>query len=103
MGKAFEISVWKPRTGQRGDFIKSMKEITAIFKDNGVSEIVMMSGHAGKDVGNIVVRQTFKSLTDNGIVNDAIGDSSAMKAWIEKNKDMDSAVMVSHDLYSEES
>jgi len=25
-----------------------------------------------------------------------------MKAWMEKNKDMDSAVMISHDLYSEE-
>jgi hypothetical protein len=25
-----------------------------------------------------------------------------MKAWMEKNKDMDSATMISHDLYSEE-
>jgi hypothetical protein len=60
-----------------------------------------MDGHAGKDVGNIVIIQTFKSLTDNGIVNDAIGDSSAMKAWREKYKDLSSAAMVSHDLYSE--
>jgi len=49
-----------------------------------------------------VIIQTFKSLTDNGIVNDAIGESAAMKAWMEKNKDMDSATMISHDLYSEE-
>jgi hypothetical protein len=103
MAKAYEISVWKPHKGKTGAFIKSMSEVAAIFKENGVSEIVMMSGHAGKDVGNIVVLQTFKSLTDNGIVNDAIGDSAAMKAWIEKNKDNDFADMVSHDLYAEES
>ena len=52
--------------------------------------------------GAFVIIQTFKSLTDNGIVNDAIGESAAMKAWMEKNKDMDSATMISHDLYSEE-
>ena len=102
MGKAYEITVWKPHTGKRGEFIKSMKEVAAIFKENGVSEIVMMGGHAGKDVGHVVVLQTFKNLTDNGIVNDAIADSPAMKAWFEKNKDMDSAVMISHDLYTEE-
>jgi hypothetical protein len=102
MARAYEISVWKPQTGRRAEFLKSMGEIADIFKANGVSEILTLSGHAGKDVGNIVVIQTFKSLTDNGIVNDAIGESPAMKAWMEKNKAMDSATMISHDLYTEE-
>jgi hypothetical protein len=102
MARAFEITVWKPQVGKRSQFLKSWAEITTIFKDNGVSDILVLSGHAGKDVGNIVIIQTFKSLTDNGIVNDAIGESAAMKAWMEKNKDMDSATMISHDLYSEE-
>jgi predicted acetyltransferase len=101
MAKAYEISIWKPRPGKRAEFMKSWGEIAKIFKDCGVSEIVVMDGHAGKDVGNIVIIQTFKSLTDNGAVNDAIGESAAMKAWREKYKDIDSAAMVSHDLYSE--
>ena len=101
MARAFEISIWKPHAGKRADFLKSWNEVAKIFKDNGVSEIVVMEGHAGKDVGNIVIIQTFKSLTDNGAVNDAIGASPAMKAWAEKNKNLDGATMVSHDLYSE--
>ncbi|CAN2227699.1 hypothetical protein MCEJIRE27_01376 [Candidatus Nanopelagicaceae bacterium] len=101
MGKAFEISIWKPRPGRRADFLKGWNEVAAIFKDNGVSEIQVLEGHAGKDVGNIVIIQTFKSLTDNGIVNDAIGNSSAMKEWHEKNSGNDSAEIVSHDLYIE--
>ena len=101
MARAYEISIWKPHAGKRADFLKSWNEVAKIFKDNGVSEIVVMEGHAGKDVGNIVIIQTFKSLTDNGAVNDAIGASPAMKAWAEKNKNLDGATMVSHDLYSE--
>ena len=102
MARAYEISIWKPHVGKRSAFLKSWAEVAAIFKDNGVSDILVLNGHAGKDVGHIVIIQTFKSLTDNGIVNDAIGESAAMKAWMEKNKDMDSATMISHDLYSEE-
>ena len=98
MARAYEISVWKPHVGKRSAFLKSWAEVSAIFKDNGVSDILILNGHAGKDVGNIVIIQTFKSLTDNGAVNDAIGESAAMKAWMEKNKDMDSATMISHDL-----
>jgi len=103
MAKAYEISVWKPHVGKRAAFIKSMKEVIAIFKDTGVSEIIMMSGHAGKDVGNIVMIQTYKSLSDNGIVNEAINESPVMSAWMEQNKDNDTAALVSHDLYVEES
>jgi len=102
MARAYEISVWKPHTGRRAEFLKSMGEIAEIFKANGVSDILTLSGHAGKDVGNIVVIQTFKSMTDNGAVNDAISASPAMHAWQEKNKNMDSATMISHDLYAEE-
>jgi hypothetical protein len=73
MARAYEISIWKPHVGKRAAFLKSWAEIAEIFK----------------------------SLTDNGIVNDAIGESDAMSAWIEKNKDIDSATMISHDLYTE--
>jgi len=62
-----------------------------------------MSGHAGKDVGNIVMIQTYKGLADNGIVNEAINESPVMSAWMEANKDNDTAALVSHDLYVEES
>ena len=103
MGKAYEISVWKPHTGKSAEFIKQMKEVIAIFKDSGVSEIVMMSGHAGKDVGNIVMIQTYKGLADNGIVNEAINESPTMASWMEQNKNNDTAALVSHDLYIEES
>lgn len=102
MAKAYEISVWKPHVGKRSAFIKSMNEVIAIFKETGVSEIIMMSGHAGKDVGNVVIIQTYKSLSDNGIVNEAINESPVMSAWMEKNKDNDTAALVSHDLYVEE-
>ena len=101
MAKAYEISIWKPHPGKRAEFMKTWGEIAAIFKETGVSDILVMNGHAGKDVGNILIIQTFKSLTDNGIVNDALGESAAMKAWMEKNKDINSADMVSHDLYTE--
>jgi hypothetical protein len=101
MGRAYEITVWKPHIGKRAVFMKSWAEIATIFKDNGVSDILVLNGHAGKDVGNIVIIQTFKSLTDNGMVNDAIGASPAMQAWMEKNKDIDSATMITHDLYTE--
>jgi len=101
MAKAYEISIWKPHPGKRAEFMKTWNEIATIFKNEGVSDILVMNGHAGKDVGNVLIIQTFKSLTDNGIVNDALGESAAMKAWMEKNKDIDTAVMVSHDLYTE--
>jgi len=101
MGKAFEISIWKPRVGKRAEFLKGMNEVAEIFKGCGVSEIQIIEGVAGKDVGNIVIIQTFKSLTDNGAVNDAVGESKAMADWMTKNSGNDSAELVSHDLYGE--
>jgi hypothetical protein len=47
--------------------------------------------------------QTYKGLADNGIVNEAINESPVMSAWMEANKDNDTAALVSHDLYVEES
>jgi hypothetical protein len=101
MAKAYEISVWKPHVGKRADFMKGMNEVAAIFKEAGVSDIKIIEGVAGKDVGNVVVIQTFKSLTDNGKVNDAIGESAKMKAWNKKHAKDDIATLISHDLYSE--
>lgn len=101
MARAYEISIWKPHAGKHSAFMKGWNEIAEIFKAEGVSEIVVMEGHAGKDVGHVLIIQTFKSLTDNGIVNDAISQSAAMKAWREKYKDADTAAMISHDLYTE--
>ena len=101
MVKAYEISVWKPHVGKRADFMKSWAEVAAIFKEAGVSDIKVLEGVAGKDVGHIVVIQTFNSLTDNGKVNDAIGDNAKMKAWNKKHAKDDIATLISHDLYSE--
>ena len=101
MARAFEITVWKPHVGKRSQFLKSWAEVSAIFKDNGVSDILVLNGHAGKDVGNIVIIQTFKSLTDNGAVNDAVGESKEMADWMSKNAGNDTAELVSHDLYGE--
>ena len=100
MGKAYEISVWKPHVGKYEEFMKGWKEVADIFQRAGVGEILVLDGVAGKDVGNIVIIQTFKSLADNGAVNDAIGANAEMKAWREKNKDKDVAALISHDLYA---
>lgn len=99
MPKAYEISVWKPHPGKTGDFLKSFAQVKKMFLESGVSQVDVLTGVAGKDVGHIVVLQTFQSLTDNGAVNDAIGESEAMKAWMEANKDNYIADLVSHDLY----
>ena len=101
MGKAFEITIWKPHVGKRAEFIKNMSEVIEIFKEAGVSDVKMMEGAAGKDVGHIVIVQTFKNLADNGKINDALGDNAKMKAWMKKHSKDDLAEFISHDLYSE--
>jgi len=101
MAKAYEISVWKPHVGKRADFMKNWDEIAKIFKEVGVSDIKILEGVAGKDVGHIVIIQTFKNLADNGKVNDAIGDNAKVKAWMKKHAKDDIATLISHDLYSE--
>ncbi|CAN2188289.1 hypothetical protein MCEMZLE2_00454 [Candidatus Nanopelagicaceae bacterium] len=101
MAKAYEISVWKPHVGKRADFMKNWDEIAKIFKEIGVSDIKILEGVAGKDVGHIVIIQTFKNLTDNGKVNDAIGENAKVKAWMKKHAKDDFATMISHDLYAD--
>ena len=99
MPKAYEISVWKPHAGMWSDAMKNLKEVMDIFKSEGVSDIQIMQGHAGKDVGSIVVIQTFKGLADNGVVNEAIGNSAKMSEWMKAHGKDDYAKLVSHDLY----
>jgi len=101
MAKAYEISVWKPHVGKRADFMKNWDEIAKIFKEVGVGEIKVLEGVAGKDVGHIVIIQTFKNLADNGKVNDAIGENAKVKAWMKKHAKDDFATMISHDLYAD--
>ena len=101
MGKAYEITIWKPHVGKRAEFVKNMSEVMEIFKEVGVSDIKMIEGAAGKDVGHIVIIQTFKNLADNGKINDALGDNAKMKAWVKKHAKDDLAEFVSHDLYME--
>ena len=101
MGKAYEITVWRPHVGKRAEFMKNWAEISEIFKDAGVSDIKMIEGVAGKDVGNFVIIQTFKNLADNGKINDALGENPKMKAWMKKHAKDDFATVISHDLYSE--
>ena len=97
--KAYEITVWKPHAGKMGEFLERFADVKKIFLDEGVSHIDVLTGVAGKDVSHVVVIQTFKSLTDNGAVNDAIGNSAAMKDLMERNKDVNIVDLVSHDLY----
>jgi hypothetical protein len=101
MGKAYEISVWKPHVGKRADAMKNLREVIEIFKAEGVSEVKLIEGVAGKDVGNIVVIQTFKGLADNGAVNEKLGNSSVMAEWMKKHGNDDFATLISHDLYTD--
>ena len=101
MARAFEISVWKPHVGKRAEAMKNLREVVEIFKSEGVSEILVLDGHAGKDVGNVVMIQTYKGLADNGIVNEKITQSAKMAEWMKAHGKDDFAALVSHDLYVE--
>ena len=102
VGKAYEITIWKPRPGQWENAMKNMSEVAAIFKEAGVSDIQILSGHAGKDVGNVVVIQTFKGLADNGAINEKLTDFAPMNEWMKAHGKDDFATLVSHDLYAAE-
>jgi hypothetical protein len=99
MAKAYEITVWQPHAGMWSEALKNMKEVIEIFKSEGVSEVQILQGHAGKDVGSFVVIQTFKGLADNGAVNEAISKSAKMSEWMKAHGKDDYAKLVSHDLY----
>ena len=102
MGKAYEITIWKPRPGKWADALKNLNEVAAIFKEAGVSDVQILSGAAGKDVGHIVVLQTFKGLADNGAVNEKLTDFAPMNEWMKVHKDDNLVELISHDLYSAE-
>jgi hypothetical protein len=101
MAKAYEISVWKIHPGKRADAMKNFHEVAEIFESEGVSKIKFLEGHAGKDVGHVVMIQTFKGLADNGAVNEKITTSKKMGDWMKKHSDDNFATLVSHDLYVE--
>jgi hypothetical protein len=101
MARAFEISVWKPHVGKRAEAMKNLREVVEIFKSEGVGEILVLDGHAGKDVGNVVMIQIFKGLADNGVVNEKITQSAKMAEWMKAHGKDDFAALVSHDLYVE--
>ena len=101
MARAFEISVWKPHVGKRAEAMKNLREVVEIFKSEGVSEILVLDGHAGKDVGNVVMIQIFKGLADNGVVNEKVTQSPKMAEWMKAHGKDDFAALVSHDLYVE--
>ena len=67
---------------------------------NGVSEVDILSGVAGKDVGNIVVIQAFKGLAGNGAVNESWENNESVKAFNKKHSKNPVADLVSHDLYA---
>lgn len=102
MGKAVEITIWKPHAGKRAENLKRLEEFKALCLKAGVSSFEIMSGAAGKDVGNIVVIQHFKGLADNGAINESFGSNAEVAEAMKKySKDVISD-LVSHDLYEEE-
>lgn len=101
MTKAFEISVWDPHPGKFDEFTETIKSLRTAFLASGVSQIELLTGVAGKDVGHVVVIQHFKGLADNGAVNESIGQSDAMKAYREEHPGAFPANLISHDLYQE--
>ena len=66
MAKAYEISIWDPHAGKFDEFLEIIKTLRVAFLEAGVSQVDLLSGAAGKDVGKVVVIQTFKGLADNG-------------------------------------
>jgi hypothetical protein len=101
MGKAFEITVWKPHNGMWADAMRNIKEVAGIFKDAGVSEVQILEGSIGKDVGNIMVIQTYKGLADNGNLNEKLASHAGFQDWMKEHGKDNFGVLVSHDLYVE--
>jgi len=99
LGKAIEISVWKPHPGKWTESIKRIKEFRSICLKAGVKSFEILAGAAGKDVGNIVIIQTFKGLADNGAINESLGSNPDMQAFNKKYASDVIAELVSHDLY----
>lgn len=101
MAKAYEISIWDPHEGKFDEFLELIKSLRVAFLETGVSQVDLISGAAGKDVGKVVVIQTFKGLADNGALNETIGKSDTMAKWREAHPGPFPATLISHDLYEE--
>lgn len=99
MGEAIEISVWEPHPGKFEEFLETYKGLKRVFLEVGVSQVQIITGVAGKDMGHVMVIQTFKGLGDNGAINESIGESEAMKAYRAEDRGMFPAKLISHDLY----
>ncbi|CAB4662348.1 unannotated protein [freshwater metagenome] len=99
MGKVIEMTVWKAHPGKMKEMLAVMSATRTVFLAAGVSEIKIVVGAAGKDVGNATMIQTFKGYADNGAVNEAIGDDAGVKAHQEKYKDLNIGTFISHDIY----
>ena len=99
MAKAYEISIWEPHPGKGEEFIETIKGLTKAFVESGVSKVELLTGVAGKDMFRVVVIQEFKGLADNGAVNEAMGDSPAMKVFRDNHPGEFAANLISHDLY----
>jgi hypothetical protein len=99
MAKAYEISIWDPHMGKFDEFLDLIKSLRLAFLEAGVSQVDLLSGAAGKDVGKVVVIQTFKGLADNGALNESIGKSDSMVKWREAHPGDFPATLISHDLY----
>jgi hypothetical protein len=101
MAKAYEISVWDPHNGKFDEFMEVIKSLKVAFMASGVSQVELLTGAAGKDVGHVVVIQHFKGLADNGALNETIMDKEPMKKWREEHPGEFPADLLSHDLYQE--
>jgi hypothetical protein len=101
MAKAYEISIWEPHNGKFNEFSETIKSLTEAFVEAGVSQVDLVTGVAGKDIGRVVVIQHFKGLADNGALNESIGDSAVMKTWREAHLGEFPANLILHDLYEE--
>jgi len=99
MGQVYEITVWKPHRGKQMEFLAAINDLKELFLAEGVSNVELLTGHVGKDVENLMMIQTFKSLTDNGAVNDAINTSERWQALRESSGFDLPGDLVSHDLY----
>jgi hypothetical protein len=99
MGKVVEISVFKPQHGKAKEFLDGYADVKKTFLDAGASSVQVLAGSSGKDVGNIIVIQTFNSPTHAGSVNEKLGESSGLHEWMDDHAHVGIADLVSHDVY----
>jgi len=100
MSQVVERTVWKVHYGKDAAARTMLNEFKELVLKLGVSKVEIHSGLAGKDVGNVIMLQYFRSAEDNGRLNDAFAKDPAIKAFMEKRSKMEPETdLVSHDLY----